>query len=195
MSERPMSPIPVSAAREVADEYGYDQVVIVARRVGTGRAPHGEHCTTYGIDKANCDVAARMGNFFKHKLMGWPEASDDDLAASRREVAALRETRWPSNDRVGRMGEMTPPGKSSIQVAIQSDGDVCVLMANMDDEGFRHCEIEFCSTGAGGGLSPKTRAALIALACAIEDDNAESPTRAWPRVALVEGTTAGERTL
>lgn len=28
--------------------------------------------TTYGIDKANCGVAARMGNFFKHKLMGWP---------------------------------------------------------------------------------------------------------------------------
>ena len=60
--------IPISAAKRIADEFGYDQVVIVARKVG-GR----EHVTTYGSNKAHCDVAARMGNFFKHKLMGWPE--------------------------------------------------------------------------------------------------------------------------
>jgi hypothetical protein len=63
-----MKPIPISAAKLVAEKYGYDQVVIVARKVGDG-----EHCTTYGVDKANCDVAARIGNFFKHKLMGWPK--------------------------------------------------------------------------------------------------------------------------
>lgn len=67
---KPMIPIPISAARLVAEKYGYDQVVIVARKVGEGG---GEHCTTYGVDRANCDVAARIGNFFKHKLMGWPE--------------------------------------------------------------------------------------------------------------------------
>ena len=70
---RTMFPIPISAARRIAEDYGYDQVVIVARRVGEGLdEPHGEHCTTYGVDKANCDVAARIGDFFKHKLMGWP---------------------------------------------------------------------------------------------------------------------------
>jgi len=69
---RPMLPIPISAARLVAKEYGYDQVIIVARRVGEGSKPHGEHCTTYGIDKQHCEVAARIGEFFKHKLMGWP---------------------------------------------------------------------------------------------------------------------------
>lgn len=68
-----MTEIPISAAREIAEKYGYDQVVIVARRVGEGlHEPHGEHCTTYGVDKANCDVAARIGNFFKRELMGWP---------------------------------------------------------------------------------------------------------------------------
>lgn len=63
-------PIPIEAGERIAKEYGYDQVVIVARKVG----PDGlEHVTTYGVDKAHCDVAAGMGNFFKHRLMGWPE--------------------------------------------------------------------------------------------------------------------------
>ena len=77
-----MKPIPISAARLVAEKYGYDQVIIVARKVdrpaGVGETAKqalkgGEHVTTYGVDKANCDVAARIGDFFKHKLMGWPE--------------------------------------------------------------------------------------------------------------------------
>ena len=66
--------IPVLAGKRIADDHGYDQVVIVARKVG---GP--EHVTTYGVDKAHCDVAARMGDFFKHKLMGW---SRDPVAAS-----------------------------------------------------------------------------------------------------------------
>ena len=69
-----MKPIPIAAARRIAEAYDYDQVIVVARRVGEG-VGSGEHCTTYGVDKANCDVAARIGNFFKHKLMGWPESS------------------------------------------------------------------------------------------------------------------------
>jgi hypothetical protein len=64
-----VSPIPISAAKRIANDYGYDQVVIVARKVDPNG---GEHVTTYGIDKANCEVAARIGNFFKHELMGWP---------------------------------------------------------------------------------------------------------------------------
>lgn len=71
MSERTTATvdIPVTAGERIAKSYGYDQVVIVARKVGAGGR---EHVTTYGIDKVHCDVAARMGNFFKHKLMGWP---------------------------------------------------------------------------------------------------------------------------
>ena len=70
-------PIPVSVAKQIADDYGYDQVVIVARKVGTnGR----EHCTTYGKDKAHCEVAAKCGDFLKYKVMGWHrEQSVDHL--------------------------------------------------------------------------------------------------------------------
>lgn len=60
--------IPIAAAKHIADTYGYDQVIIVARKVGDR-----EHVTTYGMSKTHCDIAARIGNFFKHKLMGWPE--------------------------------------------------------------------------------------------------------------------------
>ncbi len=63
-----MKRIPIAAAQRIAEQYGYDQVVIIARKVGLG-----EHVTTYGIDKANCAVAARIGNFIKHKIMGWTE--------------------------------------------------------------------------------------------------------------------------
>lgn len=63
--------IPISAAERVAKAYGYDQIVIVGRRVGGF-----EHVTSYGIDAANCTVAARMAHFFKHKLMGWPLESE-----------------------------------------------------------------------------------------------------------------------
>jgi hypothetical protein len=60
--------IPIVAAQRVAEQYGYDQVIIIARSVGMAGK---EHVTTYGVDKANCDVAARVGNFLKHKIMGW----------------------------------------------------------------------------------------------------------------------------
>lgn len=66
-----MKRIPISAAKRVAELYGYDQVVIIARKVGADPDPHGEHCTTYGVDKANCVVAARVGDFLKYKVMGW----------------------------------------------------------------------------------------------------------------------------
>jgi hypothetical protein len=63
--------IPISAAQRIAKAYGYDQVIIIARKVGVeGR----EHCTTYGVDKANCDIAARCGDFLKFKVMGWVQA-------------------------------------------------------------------------------------------------------------------------
>jgi len=61
-----MKAIPISAAKRIAESYGYDQVVIIARAVGIG-----EHVTTYGRDKANCSVAAQIGDFLKFKVMGW----------------------------------------------------------------------------------------------------------------------------
>lgn len=66
-----MKSIPVSAAKHVAEKYGYDQVIIVARRVGAGSEEHGEHVTTYGKNAAHCSIAAHIGNFLKFKVMGW----------------------------------------------------------------------------------------------------------------------------
>ncbi|WP_193746455.1 hypothetical protein [Ruegeria sp. ANG-R] len=67
----PMKPIPITAAKRVADDFGYDQVVIIARRVGEEPDPCGEHVTTYGRSKAHCSVAAQIGDFLKFKVMGW----------------------------------------------------------------------------------------------------------------------------
>ena len=63
-----MKPIPIAVGQKIAKAYGYSQVIIIARAVGGGG---GEHVTTYGIDKANCEVAARIGDFLKFKVMGW----------------------------------------------------------------------------------------------------------------------------
>ena len=63
-----MKQIPISAAKRIALKYGYDQVIIVARKCGEGG---GEHCTTYGKGKTHCDIAAKCGNFLKYKVMGW----------------------------------------------------------------------------------------------------------------------------
>lgn len=75
-----MKSIPVSAAEKIAKAYGYDQVIIVARKVSyTDVGPGGESVTTYGRDKAHCDVAARIGNFLKFKIMNWcaEDAAED----------------------------------------------------------------------------------------------------------------------
>jgi hypothetical protein len=63
--------IPIKAAQEIAEKYGYDQVVIYARKVGEDPEPHGEHMTTYGVTDLHCNVAARIGDFLKFKIMGW----------------------------------------------------------------------------------------------------------------------------
>lgn len=63
-----MKPIPISAGKEIAEKYDYDQVVIIARKVGENG---GEHVTTYGVNKVHCDVAAQIGDFLKYKVMGW----------------------------------------------------------------------------------------------------------------------------
>lgn len=78
---RPLLPIPIKAAEAIAKKYGYDQVVVLARRVGENPLPSGEHITTYGIDKKHCDVAAMMGNTLK-RIALWPSPQDvNDLNA------------------------------------------------------------------------------------------------------------------
>lgn len=71
MVNRPMKEIPISAAKDIAKKYGYDQVIIYARRIGEEPDPFGEHVTTYGVDKVHCDVAARIGDHLKYNVFGW----------------------------------------------------------------------------------------------------------------------------
>lgn len=66
-----MKPISISAAKDIAEKYGYDQIIIYARKVGESPDPHGEHLTTYGIDKTHCTVAARIGDYLKREIFGW----------------------------------------------------------------------------------------------------------------------------
>ena len=60
--------IPIIAAKEIAEKYGYDQIIIIGRKCGDGGR---EHCTTYGVDSTHCEIASKIGNFIKYKIMGW----------------------------------------------------------------------------------------------------------------------------
>lgn len=60
-----LRPIPIAAAKRIAEDYGYNQVIIIARRCHDAPEPHAEHVTTYGATKEHCSVAARIGDFLK----------------------------------------------------------------------------------------------------------------------------------
>lgn len=105
-----MKPIPVSAAKKIADLYGYDQVIVIARRVGEAPDPFGEHVTTYGRTKEHCKVAARAGNFLKYKVMGWPEY----VPAWVDEVMARRLDDYLENEFGIRIGKQAAQGALAI---------------------------------------------------------------------------------
>lgn len=63
-----MKKIPIHAAKEIAEKYGYEQVMIYARRTGEGGR---EHMTTYGVTKEHCSVMAKIAEFLQTKIMGW----------------------------------------------------------------------------------------------------------------------------
>ena len=63
-----MKRIPIKAAREISQKYDYDQVIIIARKVGD---KGGEHVTTYGKNKVHCKIAAGIGNYVKYEIMKW----------------------------------------------------------------------------------------------------------------------------
>ncbi len=64
-------PITIKSAEQIAKHFGYEQVIILGRKTGEQGL---EHLTTYGINKEHCGAAAKIGNFLKHKVMGWPNA-------------------------------------------------------------------------------------------------------------------------
>jgi hypothetical protein len=70
-----MKRIPISAVKRIAADYGYDQVIVYARKVGESPDPHGEHITTYGISKAHCEAAAKISAHLQ-RVMGWDAETD-----------------------------------------------------------------------------------------------------------------------
>lgn len=85
----------------------------------------------------------------------------------------MDEIKWPKARDVGRYGDMSP--HAHLRIGLDSDNDVYVHVWG-DDGG---ASVEFCTGGGGGGSSPATRAALIALMCAMEADNAARPDKDW----------------
>ena len=59
--------IPINKAKEIAKEYKYDQVIILARKVGR---VDGEWVTTYGVDKQHCNASAKIGDALRGLIVG-----------------------------------------------------------------------------------------------------------------------------
>lgn len=70
-----MRRVPITAAKRIAEDYGYDQVIVYARHSS------GQECvTTYGKTKALCAAAAKIGDVLKD-LMGWNGDKAERVAA------------------------------------------------------------------------------------------------------------------
>lgn len=77
----------------------------------------------------------------------------------------MGEQKWPTTRDTARLEDMNPDGH--LRVTLDSDNDVVVEVF----DGTQFVSVEFCAGAGGGGRSPKTRLALIALMAAIEEDN------------------------
>lgn len=119
-----------------------------------------------------------------HNAYG-PVHRADHLAAAdalRAALAAQPEAQqarvvWPKSRDVQRDGDMAPPGDTRLRVLLDADNDVIVEVyaAHDDPTRFRSAAVEFCTSFGGGGQSPRTREALIALMVAMEQDAAPTP--------------------
>lgn len=79
-----------------------------------------------------------------------------------------------ANEAVERIGDMCSAEQPErLRVLKQDDGDVIVAIITTS----KVADVEFCAPGSGGGKSPRTIAALRALAEAIHADNEADPTR------------------
>jgi hypothetical protein len=72
----------------------------------------------------------------------------------------------------------------ALRITVQEDGDLIFSMeqdripiggSDIGNPKDQCAEIEFCACGAGGGRSPHTRIAALALIEAMEKDNLERP--------------------
>ena len=59
--------IPITAAKEIAKKYGYEQVIITGFNSTESIA---YHVTTYGVNKEHCKQAEQGGNFIRKAIGG-----------------------------------------------------------------------------------------------------------------------------
>ena len=59
-----MKRIPVALAKQIANKYGYEKVVIFAITKDEPKERYMFWVTTYGKTKALCEVAAKTGQYF-----------------------------------------------------------------------------------------------------------------------------------
>jgi hypothetical protein len=90
-------------------------------------------------------------------------------------LQAPQPSAWPATRDIARLEDMSPNGH--LRVLLDTDNDVLVEVF----DGQQFASVEFCSPGAGGGQSARTRMALIGVMKAMLEDNAQKPHRAHPR--------------
>jgi hypothetical protein len=75
---------------------------------------------------------------------------------------------------VERLEDMSPRG--FLRLIKQDDGDIIIGVGQCDHDGLieKVASVEFCTVSAGGGASPRVRAALIQLMGAMAEDNLSS---------------------
>jgi len=116
------------------------------------------------------DEAGRLA--YNAELLG--AARVNDVTQTGVDGIGTSPMQWPKGRAVGRAEDM---GQGHLRVLLDSDNDACVAVW----DGKRAASVEFCNPGGGGGgRSPRTRIALIALMVAIEADNAASPSLQRP---------------
>lgn len=64
-----MKRIPIKAAKDIAQKYDSDQVILITWNKKTGTTS----VVTYGKTKDDCVQAANGGNLIKKKILGWPD--------------------------------------------------------------------------------------------------------------------------
>lgn len=63
-----MKAISIKSAKRISEETGYSEIVIFGYDPVSGK----QHVTTYGKTVAQCEDAAKAGNFLK-KALNWPD--------------------------------------------------------------------------------------------------------------------------
>ncbi len=64
-----MKRIPISTAKDIANKFDQDQVIVITFSKKTGLT----HVVTYGKSKEDCIQAAQGGNIIKRDVLKWPE--------------------------------------------------------------------------------------------------------------------------